>query len=51
VEDLLNAERIKADDFSNEIQKLQRDVQVLSEQTQQSLEKEKALADRFVKNR
>jgi hypothetical protein len=46
VEDLLNAEKIKADDFSNEIQKLQRDVQVLSERTQQSLEKEKALADR-----
>ena len=46
VEDLLEAERVKADDFSNEIQKLQKDVQALSEQAQQSLEKEKALAER-----
>ena len=46
VEDLLEAERIKADDLSNEIRKLQKDVQALSERAQQSLEKEKALADR-----
>ena len=46
VEDLLEAERMKTDDFSNEIQKLQNDVQTLSEQTQQSQEKEKALAER-----
>lgn len=46
VEDLLEAERMKTDDFSNEIQKLQTDVQALSEQTQQSQEKEKALAER-----
>ena len=46
VEDLLEAERMKTDDFSNEIQKLQKDVQTLSEQTQQSQEKEKALTER-----
>jgi Skp family chaperone for outer membrane proteins len=46
VEDLLEAERMKTNDFSNEIQKLQKDVQTLSERTQQSLEKEKALAER-----
>ena len=46
VEDLLEAERRKADDFSNEIQKLQKDVEVSSARAQQSLEKEKALADR-----
>ena len=47
VEDLLEAERMKTDDFSNEIQKLQKDVQTLSERTQQSLEKEKALSERY----
>lgn len=46
VEDLLEAERMKTDDFNNEIQKLQKDVQTLSEQTQQSQEKEKALTER-----
>lgn len=46
VEDLLEAEKMKTDDFSNEIQKLQKDVQTLSEQTQQSQEKEKALTER-----
>ena len=46
VEDLLEAERMKTDEFSNEIQNLQKDVQTLSERTQQSLEKEKALAER-----
>jgi uncharacterized protein YoxC len=46
VEDLLEAERMKTDEFNNEIQKLQRDVQTLSEQTQQSQEKEKAIAER-----
>ena len=46
VEDLLEAERMKTDDFNNEIHKLQKDVQTLSEQTQQSQEKEKALAER-----
>jgi hypothetical protein len=46
VEDLLEAERSKADNFSNEIQKLQKDVEILSARAQQSLEKEKALADR-----
>ena len=46
VEDLLKAEKMKTDDFNNEIQKLQKDVQTLSEQNQQSQEKEKALAER-----
>ena len=46
MEDLLEAERMKTNDFSNEIQNLQKDVQALSEQTQQSQEKEKALAER-----
>ena len=47
VEELLEAERIKTDDFSNEIHKLQKDVQILSERAQQSLTNEKALADRY----
>lgn len=47
VEDLLEAERMKTNDFSNEIQKLEKDVQTLSERTQQSMEKEKALAERY----
>ena len=46
VEDLLEVERIKAHDFNNEIHKLQKEVQVLSERAQQSLVKEKALTDR-----
>ena len=46
VEDLLEAERMKTADFINEIHKLQKDVQTLSEQTQQSQEKEKGLAER-----
>ena len=46
MEDLLEAERIKTDDFSNDIQKLQKEAQASSERAQQSLEKEKALADR-----
>ena len=46
MEDLLKAERIKADGFSNEMQNLQKDVQVLSERAQESLAKEKVLADR-----
>ena len=46
VEDLLEAERVKTDEFNNEIQKLQKDAQALSEQTQQSLEKEKVLTER-----
>lgn len=46
MENLLEAERTKADEFSNEIHKLQKDIQLVSEQAQQSLAKEKALSDR-----